>query len=120
MARTAQADVLLLRRDGVAEGSSKPHANMKLEFYDTEEALLTALFHALLEYPLILTFNGDDFDLKYLYHRAQRLGFRNEEIPIEIGRDVAFLKYGVHVVSSSFSTGQFKSTLSPRNTAKTH
>jgi len=25
------------------------------------------------------------------------LGFRNEEIPIELGRDVAFLKYGVHL-----------------------
>ena len=46
---------------------------------------------------MIVTFNGDDFDLKYLYHRAQRLGFRNDEIPIEMGRDVAFLKYGVHI-----------------------
>ena len=89
--------VLILRRDGVAEGNGNVGPNVKLEFYDTEEALLTALFHALLEYPFILTFNGDDFDLKYLYHRAQRLGFRNEEIPIELGRDVAFLRYGVHI-----------------------
>jgi DNA polymerase I len=59
--------------------------------------LLIALFQAFLDYPIVVTFNGDDFDLKYLYHRAQRLGFRNEEIPIELGRDVAFLKYGVHV-----------------------
>jgi DNA polymerase I len=89
--------VLLLRRDGVEEGSSKPPSNVKLEFYSKEEELLAALFHALLEYPIILTFNGDDFDMKYLYHRAQRLGFRNEEIPIEMGRDVAFLRYGVHI-----------------------
>ena len=91
------ARVLLLRRAGVAQGTSKVGTNVTLEYYDTEETLLTSLFHALLQYPLILTFNGDDFDLKYLYHRAQRLGFSNVEIPIEMGRDVAFLKYGVHI-----------------------
>ena len=89
--------VLLLRRQGVAEGNSPIPPNVKLEFYDSEEDLLVALFAALFDYPIILTFNGDDFDLKYLYHRAQRLGFKNEEIPIELGRDVAFLKYGVHI-----------------------
>jgi len=88
--------VLLLRRDGVADGNATP-PNLSLEFYDNEEELMMALFEALLDYPIIVTFNGDDFDLKYLYHRAQRLGFRNEEIPIELGRDVAFLKYGVHL-----------------------
>ena len=89
--------VLLLRRQGVPEGEAQLPASARLEFYDTEQDLLVALFGAFLEYPFIVTFNGDDFDLKYLYHRAQRLGFRNEEIPIEMGRDVAFLKYGVHI-----------------------
>ena len=89
--------VLLLRRQGVPEGEAQLPASARLEFYDTEQDLLIALFSAFLEYPFIVTFNGDDFDLKYLYHRAQRLGFRNEEIPIEMGRDVAFLKYGVHI-----------------------
>jgi DNA polymerase I len=89
--------VLLLRRQGVADGNAATPSNVSLEFYDNEEELLAALFESLLDYPMIVTFNGDDFDLKYLYHRAQRLGFRNEEIPIELGRDVAFLKYGVHL-----------------------
>lgn len=88
---------LLLRREGVAEGGALTPPNLDLEFYDSEEELLAALFEFLLDYPIVVTFNGDDFDLKYLYHRAQRLGFRNEEIPIELGRDVAFLKYGVHL-----------------------
>ncbi|MGA2461210.1 MAG: DNA-directed DNA polymerase I [Candidatus Bathyarchaeia archaeon] len=88
---------LLLRRTGIEEGQGQLSAGMKLEFFDSEEDLLIALFHAFLEYPIIVTFNGDDFDLKYLYHRAQRLGFKNEEIPIEMGRDVAYLKYGVHL-----------------------
>ena len=89
--------ILLLRRQGIADGNAQLPPNASMEFYDTEEELLTYLFLALLDYPIIVTFNGDDFDLKYLYHRAQRLGFKNEEIPIELGRDVAFLKYGVHV-----------------------
>jgi len=88
---------LLLRRQGVTNGNAAAPSDLSLEFYDNEEELLTALFEALFDYPIIVTFNGDDFDLKYLYHRAQKLGFRNEEIPIELGRDVAFLKYGVHI-----------------------
>lgn len=89
--------VLLLRREGMEDENTPLPSGTKLEFFDTEEELLVALFQAFLEYPIVVTFNGDDFDLKYLYHRAQRLGFKNEEIPIELGRDVAFLKYGVHI-----------------------
>jgi len=88
---------LLLRRPGMTDVNATTPSNVRLEFYDNEEDLLAALFESLLDYPMIVTFNGDDFDLKYLYHRAQKLGFRNEEVPIELGRDVAFLKYGVHI-----------------------
>lgn len=89
--------VLLLQREGTEEGQASLPPGIKLEFYSTEEELLVALFLTLLSFPVVVTFNGDDFDLKYLYHRAQRLGFRNDEIPIEMGRDVAFLRYGVHI-----------------------
>jgi len=89
--------VLLLKREGIEEGEANLPPSVKLEFYSKEEDLLVALFLTLLNFPVIVTFNGDEFDLKYLYHRAQRLGFRNDEIPIEMGRDVAFLKYGVHI-----------------------
>jgi len=89
--------ILLLRRDGISDGEADLPSSAKLEFYDSEEDLLVALFQFLLTYPIVVTFNGDDFDLKYLYHRAERLGFKNEEIPIEMGRDVAYLKYGVHI-----------------------
>lgn len=89
--------VLLLKRPDIPGGEAQLPASARLEFFDTEPDLLIALFRAFLEYPFVVTFNGDGFDLKYLYHRAQRLGFRNEEIPIEMGRDVAYLKYGVHI-----------------------
>ena len=42
------ARVLLLRRPGVPEGDSKVGPAVKLEYYDSEDALLTSLFHALL------------------------------------------------------------------------
>jgi DNA polymerase I len=89
--------VLLLKRLGIEEGSEPIPEGIKLEYYDSEEKLLIEIFKALLEYPFILTFNGDDFDLKYLWHRAQRLGFTREQIPIEMGREAASLKYGVHI-----------------------
>jgi DNA polymerase I len=89
--------VLLLRRTDVAEGNTSSLNNIKIEYYDSEENLLTELFKVMLDYPIILTFNGDDFDLTYLWHRAQRLGFTREQIPIEIGRDSALLRYGMHI-----------------------
>ena len=89
--------VLILKREGVREGSQHLPADITLEYFDTEEKLLKALFEILWEYPFILTFNGDDFDLRYLTHRAMNLGIRRSEIPIEVGRRVCLLRYGVHI-----------------------
>src|SRR6266581_2862572 len=89
--------VLILKRtDSVGEISSEP-ADFQVEFYDTEEELLAALFRAMNDYPFVLTFNGDDFHLRYLFHRAERIGFTRDQIPIELGRESAGLKYGVHL-----------------------
>ncbi|MFQ6094713.1 MAG: DNA-directed DNA polymerase I [Candidatus Bathyarchaeia archaeon] len=89
--------VLLLKRDGVEEGDLGLPPDVVIEFYESERDMLKAIFRALLDYPFILTFNGDDFDLRYLHHRALNLGFRRDEIPIQIGRRVCLLKYGVHI-----------------------
>jgi len=89
--------VLLLRRSGVPGDAPHSLENAKLEYYESEERLLIEIFKVLLDYPLVLTFNGDDFDLKYLWHRAQRLGFTRDQIPVEMARDSAQLKYGIHI-----------------------
>jgi len=89
--------VLLLKRPGVPDGDVHPLGKTKLEYYESEERLLIEIFKMLLDYPLVLTFNGDDFDLKYLWHRAQKLGFTRDQIPIEMARDSAQLKYGIHI-----------------------
>ncbi|MEM3457982.1 MAG: DNA-directed DNA polymerase I [Candidatus Bathyarchaeia archaeon] len=92
-----QKKVLLLKREGVREGNERLPADVTLEYFDSEEKLIRAVFDALWNYPFALTFNGDDFDLRYLAHRALNFGFKRNEIPIEVGRRVCLLKYGVHI-----------------------
>jgi DNA polymerase I len=92
-----QKRVLLLEREGVRKGNEQLPAGVTLEYFDTEEKLLKAVFEVLWDYPFVLTFNGDDFDLRYLTHRALNLGIRKSEIPIEVGKRVCLLRYGVHI-----------------------
>jgi DNA polymerase I len=92
-----QKRVFMLKREGIREGSQHLPAGITIEYVDTEEQLLRVIYDVLWEYPFILTFNGDDFDLRYLAHRAMNLGFRRSEIPIEVGKRVCLLKYGVHI-----------------------
>jgi DNA polymerase I len=89
--------VLLLKREGPREGNERLPAEVTLEYFDSEEKLVRAIFDALWSYPFVITFNGDDFDLRYLTHRALNLGIRRDEIPIEVGKRVCSLKYGVHI-----------------------
>ncbi len=89
--------LLLLKRAEMKPVEQLPEIDIKPEYYESEEKLLIELFKVLLEYPIVVTFNGDDFDLRYLWHRAQRLGFGVDQIPIELGREAASLKYGIHI-----------------------
>jgi len=92
-----QKRVLLLKREGIREGNEHLPADAKLEYFETEPELLRAVFEVLRDYPFILTYNGDDFDLRYLTHRALNKGIRKSEIPIEVGKRVCLLRYGVHI-----------------------
>jgi DNA polymerase I len=89
--------VLLLRRAGIATGSRSLLPDATVEYYEEEEAIIGEIFTVLREYPVVLTFNGDDFDLRYIYHRALNLGLRQEAIPIILGERFAHLTYGIHV-----------------------
>lgn len=89
--------ILLLKREGVREGAEKIQADINVEYFDSEEKLIKAIFEVLRTYPFVITFNGDDFDLRYLTHRALNLGIQQKEIPIELGTRVCLLRYGVHI-----------------------
>jgi DNA polymerase I len=65
--------------------------------YATERQLIEETLRIIDEYPIVLTFNGDDFDLKFLRNRARNLGIPEVDIPITLGRRFAFLTNGVHI-----------------------
>ncbi|MFQ6076788.1 MAG: DNA-directed DNA polymerase I [Candidatus Bathyarchaeia archaeon] len=89
--------VLILRREGAEEGDEPLPAGVVVDYYDDERGLIREVFKVLVDYPIILTFNGDDFDLRYIYHRAENLGFPRDQIPIILGREFALLKEGIHI-----------------------
>ncbi len=89
--------VFLLKREGIEEGDYPLPEDVKIEYCETEVELLAKVFRFIIEYPILITFNGDEFDLRYLWHRAQNLGFPKEEIPIQMGREYAMLTYGIHI-----------------------
>jgi len=90
--------VLLLKREGAREGTEHLPADIIVEEFPSEDKLVKAVFDALWDYPFVLTFNGDDFDLHYLANRARdHLGFKQNEIPIEVGKRSCLLSYGVHI-----------------------
>jgi len=95
--------VMLLRRRGAGEEKPRMSKGVELEYYDDEKAMLKRAFDILKEYPLILTFNGDNFDMNYLSHRAKLLGIPDNEIPISIvytgqaGQVRARVDPGVHI-----------------------
>jgi len=90
--------VLLLRRPGRNEGARPEElpADVNLIYYDSELALLKELFRHFLDYPIVMTFNGDNFDLHYLWRRAQVLGMRKDEVPITMGREIALMPTAIH------------------------
>ena len=71
--------------------------NIKTFFFSSEEEMLRSLFQFVNNYPFVITFNGDDFDLTYLANRALRLGIPECEIPIEVKDRITLLKNGIHI-----------------------
>ncbi|MHA1596786.1 MAG: DNA-directed DNA polymerase I [Candidatus Asgardarchaeia archaeon] len=71
--------------------------HVKVYLHRSESDLLRSVFERLWNLPILITFNGDNFDLRYLYNRARRLGFPEHEIPIIVKKDLSELKYGIHI-----------------------
>lgn len=90
-------EVFLLNRKDVELGKKVISDNVKILLFEDEKELISSVFKRLLDYPVLITFNGDDFDFSYLYNRAIRFNFPKEQIPISLGKDVAYIKHGVHI-----------------------
>ncbi len=68
-----------------------------VELFDDERALVYEALRIISQYPLILSFNGDNFDFPYLYNRALKLGIKREEQPFRFTRDRVSFLYGMHI-----------------------
>ena len=91
--------IFVLKTEGTEEGRNELEPNIKVTFYelDKEKEMIQDAFQIIKSFPFVLTYNGDEFDLPYLYNRAERLGIQNSENPFYMMRDSATLKEGVHL-----------------------
>ena len=91
--------ILLLHRKDTEFGHkpSEYPEDAEIEIFDSERQLIAEVFRTINSYPILLTFNGDNFDLPYLHNRAKRLGISEKYIPIIIVEDEARLKKGIHI-----------------------
>jgi len=69
----------------------------EVEFYDSEKALIMEVMRIIRDYPVLLTYNGDNFDLLYLFNRALWLGIPREMIIFIKGNDKFEIKHGIHI-----------------------
>ncbi|HUT81500.1 MAG TPA: DNA-directed DNA polymerase I [Candidatus Bathyarchaeia archaeon] len=90
--------VLVLKRDDVPLGTKPKNLvdNVDFVFYDNEADLLLETFKIMQEYPMIITFNGDNYDLPYLYNRAMRLKIDKKENPVLVIRDTCKIRNSLH------------------------
>jgi DNA polymerase I len=103
--------VLVLKRAGMQMGIDELPKDVKISFYDEDKEadMLRDAFKILENYPFVITFNGDEFDMPFMYNRAERLGVPLKEIPLIMMRDSATLKKGVHIdLYRTFSNRSFQ------------
>lgn len=94
--------ILVLDRTDVEMGEKIPENSTEIEIFRDEGELLRETFRIFEQYPVVVSYNGDNFDLKYLYNRAvKHLRFRTNEIPIYMTTtpqsEVGHFKNGIHL-----------------------
>ncbi len=91
--------VFVLRKNGTIDGKNELEPDTKVTFYAEadEKKMIENAFKIISDYAFVITYNGDEFDMPYLYNRAERLGIKNSENPLYMMRDSATLKHGVHI-----------------------
>ncbi len=101
--------VLVLKRNHKPEGKNEIDPDVKVSFYEEEREMILHAFKILTSYPFVITFNGDEFDMPYIYNRAERLGIESKNIPLIMMRDSATLRQGVHLdLYRTFSNRSFQ------------
>jgi len=103
--------VYILEREGFEFTTlhEKFPSDAKIFFFKDEKDLLIETFRKIWEYPILVTFNGDNFDLNYLFHRANKLKVSKKLNPIRVKRGFGImasaecdLVKGIHIDLFSF------------------
>jgi len=72
-----------------------------VRLYKDEKLMLLDLFEKIWEVPILVTFNGDNFDLRYILKRSEHLGISKEIIPFKVVSKgeikEAHMKVGIHL-----------------------
>ncbi|MHA1916923.1 MAG: DNA-directed DNA polymerase I [Candidatus Ranarchaeia archaeon] len=107
---TGEKRVLVLKRKNHPEGKwdERKEIGVKIEFFESEEDMILESINTLLDYPVIVTFNGDNFDIPYIYNRLfKKFKVPRETIPFSIrdkpfgGKEALFAR-GAHLDIYSF------------------
>lgn len=88
---------ILVLETGAQKGTNELADDVEVVFYDDERKMIRDAFAVIAEFPFVLTYNGDEFDLPYLYNRAKSLGVPDDENPLYMMKNAATLRRGVHV-----------------------
>lgn len=83
----------VLRRDEIKMGDQDPECEIK--WFNEEREMLIEAFNIIQSYPIVLTYNGDQFDMPYLYNRAIKLGIKIT--PFKMMKKNATLNDGIHI-----------------------
>ncbi|MCC6041143.1 MAG: DNA-directed DNA polymerase I [Desulfurococcaceae archaeon] len=80
-----------------AINSSDYPVDAVIEIYDSEKTLILDVYNTISKYPVVVTYNGDNFDLLYLYMRSLKLGIPRSIIPIRVREGMIGLETSVHL-----------------------
>ena len=91
--------VYILARPGLKAGAPDENypTDARVEIYDSERSMLLDVFAYLKDKPVIISFNGDNFDLVYLENRARVLGIEEDCIPFRRKENMVLHRNGVHI-----------------------
>jgi DNA polymerase I len=107
--------VLLLEQKEISSNNTDLKTNLLIpeaQLYATEKELLEETFRIIGSYPIVITYNGDDFDLPYLYARSQDpaidpsngFAITKQDVPIIMKRE-SFVKRGIQAEPVQIKNG---------------
>ena len=107
--------VLLLEQKEISSNNTDLKTNLLIpeaQLCATEKELLEETFRIIGSYPIVITYNGDDFDLPYLYTRSQDpaidpgmgVAIAKQDVPIIMKRE-SFVKRGIQAEPVQIKNG---------------